>query len=84
MLGSMVKTSMCCAPAGDGARNCVGARMAMLEAKLALVHLFRDHSYRLAPGQVPLKCRSALTFGPKDGVWLTVHERTESANLAGS
>ena len=67
---------------GDGARNCVGKTMAMLEAKLALVHLFRDHSYRLIPGQVPLQVVATVTMGPKNGVWVTVHERNESSVAA--
>ncbi|KAK9803710.1 hypothetical protein WJX73_004212 [Symbiochloris irregularis] len=61
---------------GEGARNCVGGRLAMLEAKLALVHLFRHHSYRLTPGQVPLEIVTTLTLGPKNGVWVTVHGPT--------
>ncbi|KAK9803714.1 hypothetical protein WJX73_005339 [Symbiochloris irregularis] len=63
---------------GDDTRSCVGGRLAMLEgqAKLALVHLFRRHSYRLTPGQVPIKLQMGITVGPAEGVWLTVHDRS--------
>ncbi|KAK9795198.1 hypothetical protein WJX73_004568 [Symbiochloris irregularis] len=67
---------------GEGARSCVGSRLALLEAKLALVHLFRNLSFRLTPGQVPLKLLATITLGPKEGVWVTVHERKAAANLA--
>lgn len=60
----------------------MGSRLALLEAKLALVHLFRNLSFRLTPGQVPLKLRATITLGPVDGVWVTVHERNAALTTA--
>ena len=64
--------------AGDGARSCVGSRLALLEAKVALIHLFRNLSFRLAPGQVPLKLVNTLTLSPADGVWVYVDRRSNA------
>jgi cytochrome P450 len=51
-------------------------RFALLEATLAVVKLYQSFTFRLLPGQVPLKVRTVLTLGPADGVQVTVHPRS--------
>ena len=34
-----------------------------------------QYTFRLTPGQVPLKTKMVLTMGPVDGVHVTVHRR---------
>lgn len=34
-----------------------------------------QYTFRLRPGQQPLKTKSRLTMSPLDGVWVTVHRR---------
>lgn len=62
-------------PFGDGARKCIGLRFAQQEALLALVELYSRYTFRLRPGQQPLRTKSRLTMSPLDGVWVTVHRR---------
>ena len=47
----------------------------MEEAKIALHHIFREFTFRLAPGQDPLPLSNTITLSPKKGVQVTVHRR---------
>ena len=62
-------------PFGDGARSCPGYRLALQEAALTTLRLYQRFTFRLAPGQQPLKVRTTLTMVPVDGVRVTAHRR---------
>ena len=34
-----------------------------------------QYTFRLRPGQQPLRTKSRLTMSPAEGVWVTVHRR---------
>ena len=53
----------------------MGYRFATLEGVLSLIKLYSRFTFRLLPGQVPLKLRMVLTLSPAGGVRVTVHPR---------
>lgn len=55
-------------PFGGGARMCVGYKFALLEAKLMLLKLYRQFTFELLPGQVPLQTYLSITVSAVDGV----------------
>ena len=66
-------------PFGLGPRNCIGQRFALEEIKLALITLYREHTFKLHEHTlVPLKLRAGITLSPVGGIWMTVHRRGES------
>ncbi|KAM9854475.1 thromboxane-A synthase [Aulostomus maculatus] len=63
-------------PFGAGPRNCVGMRLAQLEIKMALVHLFRSFSVlACSETKVPLELKSSSTLGPKNGIFVKITRR---------
>uniref|UniRef100_A0A8C6KY37 Thromboxane-A synthase n=1 Tax=Nothobranchius furzeri TaxID=105023 RepID=A0A8C6KY37_NOTFU len=65
-------------PFGAGPRNCVGMRLAQLEMKMALVHLFhRFNIVACSETKVPLNLKSFGTLGPKDGIFVKVTRRNQ-------
>ncbi|KAF7667399.1 hypothetical protein LDENG_00063490 [Lucifuga dentata] len=63
-------------PFGAGPRNCVGMRLAQLEIKMALVHLFRRFSIvACSETKVPLDLKSSSTLGPKNGIFVKITRR---------
>lgn len=75
-------------PFGCGARQCIGYRFALLEARTALVALFREMEFEAAtaPGgeepaagaaPPPIKTATGITMGPDGGVWCVVRPRRE-------
>ncbi|MEW5298011.1 MAG: hypothetical protein WDW38_003697 [Sanguina aurantia] len=63
-------------PFGAGARMCPGYKFAQQEAKISLVRLYQNFTFRLAPGmpRTP-KVKTGITTGPADGVPVVVHSR---------
>ena len=61
-------------PFGAGPRSCIGRQFALAEMQLALAALARRYALRLVPGRqvVPVM---TTTLGPRNGLWMTVHER---------
>ena len=61
-------------PFGAGPRSCIGRQFALAEMLMALAALSRRYALRLVPGRrvVP---EMTTTLGPRDGLWMTVHER---------
>ncbi|XP_063337301.1 thromboxane-A synthase-like isoform X2 [Pelmatolapia mariae] len=63
-------------PFGAGPRNCVGMRLAQLEIKLALMHLFHNFNITAcSKTEVPLELKSLSTLGPKNGVCVKISRR---------
>ncbi|XP_070827573.1 thromboxane-A synthase [Chaetodon trifascialis] len=63
-------------PFGAGPRNCVGMRLAQLEMKMALVHLFRRFTVvACSETKVPLELQSSSTLGPKNGIFVRIQRR---------
>nr|AUX14924.1 cytochrome p450 CYP5A3 [Kryptolebias marmoratus] len=65
-------------PFGAGPRNCVGMRLAQLEIRMALAHLFsRFNIVSCSETKVPLDLKSFGTLGPKNGVFLKITKRNK-------
>ncbi|XP_037539369.1 thromboxane-A synthase isoform X2 [Nematolebias whitei] len=63
-------------PFGAGPRNCVGMRLAQLEIRMALAHLFHRYSITAcSETKVPLEMKSFGTLGPKNGVFVKITRR---------
>ncbi|RDD39444.1 Cytochrome P450 3A13, partial [Trichoplax sp. H2] len=63
-------------PFGGGPRNCVGMRLALLEAKLALVKIIQNFELKtVAETEIPLKLRSGTTLSPLNGVYVGLTRR---------
>ena len=60
-------------PFGEGPRNCIGKRLALLEAKMTLVAILKElHFKRTADTEVPLELSVGRTVSPKNGVKLSI------------
>ena len=60
-------------PFGEGPRNCIGKRLALLEAKMTLVAILKElHFKRTADTEVPLELSVGRTISPKNGVKLSI------------
>ncbi|KAM4619506.1 thromboxane-A synthase isoform 1-T2 [Polymixia lowei] len=63
-------------PFGAGPRSCVGMRLAQLEIKMALVHVFhRFNIVACSETKVPLELKSFTTLGPKNGIFVKITKR---------
>lgn len=58
-------------PFGGGARVCVGARFAIVEALIILAYWLSARRFSLPPGFVPYPSGS-VTLRPRGGMWLTM------------
>ena len=60
-------------PFGEGPRNCIGKRLALLEAKMTLVAILKDLQFkRCADTEVPLDLRVGVTMSPSNGIKLSI------------
>ena len=61
---------------GNGPRNCVGMRLALLEAKVALVKILQNvELMTVNETQIPLKIWTSTTLSPENGIYLGFRKR---------
>ncbi|KAJ8382747.1 hypothetical protein SKAU_G00035250 [Synaphobranchus kaupii] len=69
-------------PFGAGPRSCVGMRLAQLEIKMALVHIFHKFTFlTCAETKVPLELKSFTTLGPKNGIFVKIARRETAGSV---
>lgn len=61
-------------PFGDGPRNCIGARFAVYQSKLALIKVLRNHKVEVCKKtMIPYEFEAgALLLAPKGGIYLKI------------
>ena len=58
---------------GEGPRQCIGKRLALMEAKMTLVAILKElHFKRSADTEVPLDLVVGFTMSPKNGIKLSI------------
>ncbi len=62
-------------PFGGGPRLCIGADFAMTEAQLVLTAVTQRYRLNLVPGH-PVKPSPLITLRPKEGLQMTLHQRS--------
>ncbi|KAJ3313037.1 hypothetical protein HDV04_002325 [Boothiomyces sp. JEL0838] len=61
-------------PFGDGQRNCIGQKMAVIEAKIILIGLIQKFTFQLDPNH-PLDPTLSITYGLKSGMMAYISQR---------
>jgi len=65
-------------PFGDGPRNCIGRRFALMEAKIALVQVFRRYNVKVCektPEPLPVRNKGLTLAVVGDELWLEISRR---------
>ncbi|KAJ3128994.1 hypothetical protein HK098_002845 [Nowakowskiella sp. JEL0407] len=63
-------------PFWDGPHNCIGQKIAMIEAKVMIIRLVQKFNVELSKKQGPITPVQTLTFGLKNGLLVDVSKRT--------
>jgi cytochrome P450 len=61
-------------PFGAGPRGCMGRMFSLVEAQLVLATLWQRYRLDLVPTR-PVRVEASLTLRPRDGLFMTLHER---------
>lgn len=67
-------------PFGDGPRICIGMRLGILQAKIGLITMLRNHSYTLGDKHICEKLKyasSTFVLTPVSGIELKCHVRKQ-------
>jgi len=67
-------------PFGEGPRNCIGRRFALMEAKMALVEILRKFSFETnekTPEPLPVRNKGLTLSVIGDDLWLKMSRRSE-------
>ncbi|KAI8810547.1 cytochrome P450 [Cladochytrium replicatum] len=67
-------------PFADGPHNCIGKKMAVIEAMTVLAILIRNFRFKLVPGQ-HLRGKDAVTTGFRDGLKLEIERRRDLSKI---
>lgn len=61
-------------PFGEGPRICIGMRFGLLQAKIGLVTMLKNYSFKTSPKTVHpvLFAPDSILLAPKDGIWLKI------------
>jgi len=55
-------------PFGDGPRNCIGLRLGLLQVKLGIISLLKNHRHSLnSTTKLPIKCKTDFVLIQTDG-----------------
>jgi cytochrome P450 len=68
-------------PFGGGPRICIGNSLALAEAKAILATIAQHYRVRLAGGH-PVEPIGRITLRPKNGVWVTLEQRSSPAAVS--
>lgn len=64
-------------PFGAGPRSCIAMRLALLEAKIAMIRAVQKFTFQTCPEtKIPLELKSNSTLGPKNGIIIKIAQRT--------
>lgn len=71
---SKLRLSCSFIPFGDGPRNCIGYRFAILDSKIGLVKLLQNFEFSVCSRtQIPVKYNAKkLILSPESDVWLKI------------
>ncbi|KAJ3271124.1 Thromboxane-A synthase [Terramyces sp. JEL0728] len=62
------------APFGDGPHNCIGQKLAVIETKIALIHVIQKYKFAIIP-DFEIDLISVITMTFKTGLMMTVSKR---------
>ncbi|KAJ3126342.1 hypothetical protein HK098_007606 [Nowakowskiella sp. JEL0407] len=62
-------------PFWDGPHNCIGQKIALVEAKMMIARLVQRFNVKLSPKQGPLEPVVTLTYGLKNGLLIDISRR---------
>ncbi|XP_071087868.1 cytochrome P450 3A41-like isoform X1 [Haliotis cracherodii] len=63
-------------PFGNGPRNCIGMRLALVEAKITLIKLFKNFKFSSSSKtQIPLTFMPSALLRPAQGLWIRIEKR---------
>lgn len=82
--GGDMSNGMAYMPFGMGPRMCIGIKLALEEAIIALVRVHQNYTFRLSDKLLtePLEVKQGITMSPKGGVPVTIVQRNTKQSTA--